>query len=109
MDGCRTIIGTIGGCGGLLVLYQWEDSAVVPKYLLWWLDADAAGRSIDADRLLTTCRRLGVPGPGMQSADPQNVPLCGGAFGAVGVWTGGLGSPAGSGEHLLPVGAGAVD
>ena len=106
MVGCRTIIGTIGGCGGLLALYQWEDSAVVPRYPLWWLDADAIGGRTDADGLLTTRRRLGVPGPGMQSADPQSVPLCGGAFGAEGIWTGGPDSPAGSGEHLLPVGAG---
>ena len=109
MDGCRTIIGSIGGCGGLLALYRWKDSAVAPKCLLWWLDADAVGGRIDAAGLLTTRRRLGVPGPEMQSADPQNGPLCGRAFVAVGVWTGGLGSPAGSGGQLLPVGTGAGD
>ena len=56
MDGCRTIIGSIGGCGGLLVLYQQEDSAVAPKCLLWWLDADAIGGRTDANGLLTTRR-----------------------------------------------------
>ena len=64
MVGCRTIIGTIGGCGGLLALYRWEDSAVVPKCPLWWLDADAIGGRIDANGLLTTHHQLGMPGLG---------------------------------------------
>ena len=109
MVGCRTIIGTIGGCGGLLALYRWEDSAVVPRYPLWWLDTDAVGGRTDADGLLTTRRRLGAPGSGMQAVDLRNVPLCGGTFDAVGIRTGGLGSPAGSGEHSIPVGVGVGD
>ena len=109
MVGCRTIIGSVRGCGGLLMLYRWEDPAVVPKCLLWWLDADVTGGSIDADKLLTTHRRLGTPGSGMQAVDLRNVPLCCRTFDAVGIWTGGLGSPAGSGEHSIPVGVGVGD
>ena len=67
MVGCCTIIGSIGDCGSLHMCYQWKDPAVVPKCLLWWLDTDIAGGRIDADKLLTNRRRLGVLGSGMQA------------------------------------------